>query len=186
LARATDVLASVGRHSVVVVALLLGGSTDVIEGVSWAAPVVLASVFVLLCFAIAAALLVRRRRDWAVELILEGRESVPLAIVEHERRRLAAPRTRRLLANTFDRTLKDASRPRFYGRGARPLYEPRVVASVAEDLVVIIRPLRTGQASVRGIALAERLLTDGLSPLYGAHAGALREELYRIRDALQH
>jgi hypothetical protein len=73
---------------------------------------------------------------------------------------------------------------RLEGRGARPLYKLRVVAAVDADLAVVIRLLRSEQASVRGVALAERLVTDGVSPLYGNQISALREELSRVRAAL--
>lgn len=109
LAQIADALACIGRHSLVAVALLLGSSADVIQGVSWATPVALASAFVLVCLAITASAFVRRRRDCAVELIVEGRESLPIAAVQRERQRLAAPRTRRVLGRTRDGMLRDAA-----------------------------------------------------------------------------
>jgi hypothetical protein len=37
---------------------------------------------------------------------------------------------------------------------------------------------------VRGVALLDRLITSGTSPLYGSQVGPLRDELGRIRNLL--
>jgi hypothetical protein len=59
-----------------------------------------------------------------------------------------------------------------------------VVAAVTGELGEIARLLRSGEAAVRGVAMLERLLTDGASALYGEDVRTLREELHRIRFIL--
>ena len=58
------------------------------------------------------------------------------------------------------------------------------MACVAEDLRAISRRLGAQHASVRGVALAERLMSDGTSPLYRDQADVLREQLQRIYDLM--
>jgi hypothetical protein len=64
------------------------------------------------------------------------------------------------------------------------LFEVAVVALVAEDLRAISRRLRTGRATVCGVALSERLVSDGTSPLDRDQADALQGELRRVYDVM--
>ena len=185
LTRAVDGLESVGRQSRAVGAVLLGSLIDFTQGVAWAAAAALSAVIVLVGLAIGAAAFAQRRRDRALDLIIEGHEGVPVAAVQRERQRLRAPRTQRLLAGAIDGMVDQAlNPPKILGRGARPLFEIAVVALVAEDLRAISRLLRAEHASVRGVALAERLLSDGTSALYRDQADALRGELDRVHDQM--
>jgi hypothetical protein len=185
LARAIDGLESVVRQLRVVSAVLIGSMIDFREGVAWAEDAALSAVIVLFGLAIVSAVLAQRRRDRALDRILEGHESVQIAVVQRERQRLRAARTQRLLARSIDSMVEEASNPaKPCVRGARPLFEISVVALVAEDLRAISRLLRAERASVRGVALAERLVSDGTSPLYGDQAPALRGELHRIHDLM--
>jgi hypothetical protein len=62
--------------------------------------------------------------------------------------------------------------------------DPKVIRPLADELRAVVALLRQGSASARGVALAERLLTDGGSALYGHDLVALREELGRLRYLL--
>jgi hypothetical protein len=75
-------------------------------------------------------------------------------------------------------------RPAPVPASVRPLFDVGTVAAVAEDLRAIVALLHAGVPQARGIALAERLLTEGVSPLYGYDALALRDELRRVRYLL--
>ena len=181
LTRAVHALESLGRQALAVAAILLGSIAGIIGGVAWATPSAVSAVIVLLGLGVAAAALTQRRRDHALGLILAGRDEIPITAVQKERQRLSSTRTQRQLANAIDHMVAYALKPpTLCTRGARPLYTITVVASVADDLQRISQPLRVGRASVRGVALAERLLTDGGSPLYGNEAAVLRDELQRI------
>jgi len=178
LTHAVDRLESVARQSRVVGAVLVGSVIDVSEGVAWAAAAALSAVIVLFGLAILAAAFAQNRHDRALDLIIAGHESVPVAAVQRERQRLGAARTQRRLARTIDSIVEQASNPATpCVRGARPLFEIAVVALVAEDLRAISRLLRAEHASVRGVALAEHLISHATSPLYGDQAHALRSEL---------
>ena len=63
-------------------------------------------------------------------------------------------------------------------------FEPMVLRMAAGELRDVIGLLRTEGVSARGVARAERLVEHAVSPLYGQDAGALREELRRVRDLL--
>ena len=183
--RAVEAVDRAGKQALAVGALLVGSIVDLSAGAAWAGAVALSAAIVLLGLVIVIAVLVQGRRDRAHDLILDGDESLPIAGVQRERRRLAAPRTQRLMARTIDGVVEQAlNPPRICPRGARPLFKIAVVASVADDLHAISRALRAEHACIQGVVLAERLLSDGQSPLYGDQARLLREELHRIQKAL--
>ena len=96
------------------------------------------------------------QRDQAIALILEGREDVPVAAVQDQRRRLLDGQTRTTLARNFEVMIDQAS-PRRRSSACRipPLFDRSVVVEATDDLLVVIRLLRAGDASARGVALAE-------------------------------
>ncbi len=57
---------------------------------------------------------------------------------------------------------------------------------VTDELRDVIGLLRADGVSARGVARAERLVTDAVSPLYAHEVSAPREELCRVRDLLKH
>jgi hypothetical protein len=164
--------------SLLVASLLGVGDAAVAQAVTVAASVVL-----LALVAVAATLRDQRRR-LAFDLIAEGRQSLPVRDVERERRRLAALRTRVQLAKSFERVVEEAVAPRRLAPDPFPMVRPLVAARVAADLSRVAALLLDASPGVRGVALAERLLTDGGSPLYGTDVVALREELGRVRFLL--
>jgi hypothetical protein len=186
LTHAIDAIERVRTQLLVVVAVLIGSIVDLTEGALWAATLALSAAIVLLGLMIAAAAFRQRKRDRAIDLILEGRDRLPIAAVQHERRRLVGPRTQRQMAHAIEGIVEQAlKRPGPFARSARPLFNTAVVATVAEELSAISAVLQTEHASVRGVALAERLLTDGRSPFYGDQPRLLREELQRIQRAMR-
>jgi hypothetical protein len=111
LTRAVDGLESVGRQSRVVAAVLVGSVIDVIQGVAWAAAAALSAVIVLFGLAIVAGVFAQRRRDRALDLIIEGHETVPVAAVQRARERLHAARAQRRLARAIDGMVDQALNP---------------------------------------------------------------------------
>jgi hypothetical protein len=127
----------------------------------------------------------QRRRDLAVDLILQGRDNVPISAVRHECERLTSGRTRHALARAFEGITDDATRPpTLQPRGSRPLYHRAVVAPASPELQAIVRLLKMNAGSVSGVARAERVITGAASPLYGWDPGALRDELGRVIELL--
>lgn len=126
----------------------------------------------------------RRRR--ALELIIAGREDLPLAELEPVRRRLRDPRSRARLASSLERCLQSGER--WYGTAPqmRPVGNMRLLLPHEHDVRDVARLLRADAVPrVRGVALCEWLLTDGVtSPLFRADGEAVRRELGRIRFAL--
>lgn len=126
------------------------------------------------------------RRQRAVELIIAGNEDLPLRELEPVRQRLRDPRRRALLASSLERYLR-------YGKCwavtpvyMRPVGNARLLVPLENDVRDIARLLRAEAVPrVRGVALVEWLLSDGVtSPLFRADGDALRRELGRIRFAL--
>jgi hypothetical protein len=180
---ALQIAAGQGR---VTAAMLVGSLIAAARGDRWAPAVAIAAAIVLLGLAIVAAVLVGQRRERATDLILAGREDLPIADVQRQSRRLLAPRTRLVLARTLERTLDEAPhRSHVPVFTARPSVDAEVVEDAAAELREVVRLLRTDRAVPRAVALAERVVTDGDSPLYAHDAAALREALRRISSLLE-
>jgi hypothetical protein len=178
LAAALHQVAAVG-------AVLVGSVLALILGATGAVPLVIGAAIVLLALVAIAGQLWDRRRRAARDLVLEGRETLPVPVVQRERRRLLEERTRGYVARSLERVLQHVTRrPTPVPASVRPLFDVRTVATVVEDLQAIIALLRSEAPQARGVALAERLLTEGFSPLYGENALALRDELRRVRYLL--
>jgi hypothetical protein len=106
--------------------------------------------------------------------------------VQRQRRRLLSAQTRNGLAAGLEDVVQYVStRPKHQLRVTRPLFEPRVVAMVVDELREVIGLLRIDRVPARGVAAVERLITHGVSPLYGLEVSALRDELSRVRDLLK-
>lgn len=124
------------------------------------------------------------RRDLCRELVIAGRERLPLAALEGELGRLRDPRHQARLARAVQQLVDLADHyHREIGLGP-PLYNHRVLVSLEPELRDLVRLLRAYGVDVRGVALLDRLITSGTSPLYGSQVGPLRDELGRIRYLL--
>jgi hypothetical protein len=141
----------------------------------------LACVAVQIALGLRIAYLAWRKRDICRELIIEGREQLPLPTVERELKRLGAPRLQAELAHAIERLTEQAAHPRTRGTPWPPIRSLNVVRAVAPELHEIARVLHGGKAALRGVAQVEALLTSGESPLYGVQAELLRDELGRAR-----
>jgi hypothetical protein len=141
----------------------------------------LACVAVQIALGLRIAYLAWRKRDICRELIIEGREQLPLPTVERELKRLGAPRLQAELAHAIERLTEQAAHPRTRGTPWPPIRSLKVVRAVAPELHEIARVLHGGKAALRGVAHVEALLTSGESPLYGVQAELLRDELGRAR-----
>ena len=186
LVRATEAVHYTGRQWVHVAAVLTGSVIARIEGREWAGPLAGSAAIVLLILTVLVAGHKQRERDCAIELVLEGRERVPIAAVERQRRRLLSDRTRNGLAGNLEDLIRQAaSRSRRQMRVTPLPFEPTVFTMAAGELRDVIGLLRAEGVSARGVARAERLVERAVSPLYGQDVGALREELRRVRDLLE-
>jgi hypothetical protein len=127
-----------------------------------------------------------RRRRRALDLIRAGDEDLPLDELEPVRRRLRDPHCRERLALSLERCLRSAERWHAIAPHMRPVGNMRLLLPYDDDVREIARLLRVHTLPrVRGVALCEWLLTDGVtSPLYRNDGEALRRELGRIRYSL--
>jgi hypothetical protein len=186
LLRATEAVERTVRQWVNVAAVLAGSVIVRLEGGAWAAPLAVSAAGVLLILTVLVAMSEQHKRDCALELILDGDEAAPIAVVQRQRRRLLSARTRDGLAASLEDIVRYVSSPKRRMPSERPLYEPRVVAAVADELREVIGLLRTEGVCARGVCRVERLITHAGSPLYGLEVSALREELGCVRDLLKH
>jgi hypothetical protein len=186
LVRALDALAVGIRQTLAAAGALATCAVAAAGGATWARAAGLSAAAVLFALVALAAGLRQKARRRALDLILEGREGLPLAAVERERRRLLKRRTRARLAASLARLLEEAlTPPRPPVPGPSLLADAKVVRENARELCSVAALLRAPPASAGGVALVERLLTDGGSALYGNEVGALRTELGRARYMLE-
>lgn len=184
-ARAAEAVGYTFRQCVYVAAVLVGSVIALIEGRPWATSLAGSAGAVLLTLAVLLAAHLQAQRDCAIELVLEGRESLRVAAVERQRQRLLSQRTRYALASRLGDLLEQASAGRRFRLIAPPLFEPTIVRTVANELGDVIESLRSEGISACGVARAERLVERAVSPLYGQDAEALREELRRVHELLR-
>jgi hypothetical protein len=125
-----------------------------------------------------------RRRELCRELIVAGRQGLPLAYIDRERRRLLDPRTLGRLATSVDEIVEIAVRPLPRHPAVRPIFYVSVIRQVAPELRQIASLLRGSGPCAPGVATVEWLLTSPASPLYGVEVEPLRQELGRARCLL--
>jgi hypothetical protein len=119
------------------------------------------------------------RREQCLELVIAGREDLPLAAVARERRRLGSPRRQAQLATCLENLADVATHKPCRRERQRPIHSRRVLTAAEPDLRGVVTRLRAGGGELRGVALLDRLITSGASPLYGESVDPLREELAR-------
>jgi hypothetical protein len=129
LVQAMETLHTAIRQWCVVVAVVIGGGIAFLEGHKWAVPLTLAGAAVLVLVSMIVIAARGRTRDRAIDLILDGRDDLPIAAVQRERRRFESARTRQALARRFEDMLELIAHPhRARTWATRPLYHLRVVA----------------------------------------------------------
>jgi hypothetical protein len=120
-----------------------------------------------------------QRRELCLELVIAGREHLPLAAVVRECRRLGSARRQAQLATCLENLADIATRKPCRGEWQRPIYSRPILTATEPQLRGAVARLRAGACELRGVALLDRLVTSGASPLYGERVGPLREELAR-------
>lgn len=125
-----------------------------------------------------------QRSELCLELVIAGRERLPLAVVARERQRLDDPGRQAQLATSLEQLAAIAMQRRRPRERQRRIYNPRVLAAVEPQLRNVAALLRDGGVDLRGVALLYRLVTSGSSPLYGEETAPLRNELARGRYLL--
>jgi hypothetical protein len=161
---------------------VLGGLVLGLESAIWLAA---ATVVTVAALGAGAAILLYRRREAALALILGGRAQLPLPAVAEERERLLDPAYRRMLARSLA-LIRRASEERSTWLQASPIpYCAPMIRDVANELREIETLLTRDAVSVRGVALTHQLLVDGRSPLHGGDPRRLSEELHRIAAVLR-
>jgi len=169
-----------------VAAVLAGSVIARAQGGRWASGLICSASGMLVALSLLLAVRVQARRDRVIDVILEGSEELPVAVVQRERRRLLSDRNRAGLARSLEEMAREAAAPRTGRvRLVPPLFEPPIVAHVADELRDLGAVLRGGRVTARGVASVERLVKHATSPLNGHDLAALREELRRVRRLLK-
>ena len=172
------------KQAMVLLAIIAASATATLAGVAEARATLAAALAVEAALACALAALSAAKRDHLLDLIIEGREHLPLAPVARERERLLDSRHRVRLSHSLEALCREAEHPVLRRPSDRPLYRRRVIAAVAPDLVETARSLRCEDPGSAGIAMTERLLSRHDSPLYDENAERLRVQLRRCQFLL--
>jgi hypothetical protein len=167
-----------------VVVVLAGGGAGWVGGQHVASEVTVAAAMVEAGLLLRLANLRWLVRERACDLIIQGRADLPLDPVRRQRRRLLDRAHREDLADWLDRTWMLAERSVGSRYEPAPFGSSRVIVAVRSELAEIAARLREDAPGVRGVALVERLLSEGGSALHGGSVSALRQELRRIRFML--
>jgi hypothetical protein len=173
------------EHLVSVTAVQAAGLVFLSGELKFGLALALAAVVVQLGLGCRLAALRARRRELCLELIVAGRQALPLACVDRQRRRLLDPRTCERLATSIDEIVNTATRQLPLHPAVRPIFYVRVIRRVAPELCQLASLLRSDAPCVRGVAAVEWLLTSPASPLYGVDVEPLRQELGRVRYLLR-
>jgi len=124
--------------------------------------------------------------DRVHELIAGGAASLRLPVVVRERQRLASRKERERLARSLEHALDEVWNISRLPARSRALQGLICLRDATPEARAVIQTLRCEQVSVRGVAMAAQLLMDGQrSALYSGDRRRLREELGRIRFALE-
>ena len=186
LLQASEAVHYTGRQWIHVAAVLAGSVIARIEGQEWASPLAYSAASVLLILTLLLAAHRQRERDCAIDLILDGREHLPLSAVQRQRQRLLAERTRHCLGSNLENAVRQATKGRRRDVCVTtPLFEATVVAGAVDELREVIGLLQTEGVRARGVARVERLIEHATSPLYGQDPGALHHELRQVRELLK-
>lgn len=169
---------------VAVAAVQLGALALWWVNASYARALVIGAGVVQVALGLRLASLRAQRRELCLELVIAGRERLPLAVVARERQRLDDPRRQARLATSLEQLAAIAVQRRRPRERQRPISNPCVLAAVEPQLRDVAARLRDGGVDLRGVALLDRLVTSGSSPLYGEETGPLRNELARGRCLL--
>jgi hypothetical protein len=172
------------RQLLVVAVIFVCAAAAWLYGAQAALAVIAAAGLVEAVLALQLASLRWLARERACDLIIHGRADLPLEEVRRQRSRLLDRRHCDDLADWLDRTSAVAERPLTSPHQPAPLSNSRVILAARPQLAEIAARLREEAPGVRGVALVERLLSEGGSPLHGGSVSALRQELRRIRFML--
>lgn len=181
LVRGAELRGDLWRQALVTAATVLFGAIGAASSRGWGLPLLVAAVIVQLGVGVGLVLLAQLQQERARELIIAGRGGLPLSALERERQRLQRPRRRAGLANGLEDLVRAAERWSRIVPTARPVFDPRQVRTAAPELRAIASLLRASTVDARAVALVERLLTSGASPLYGREPAELHRALEHIR-----
>jgi hypothetical protein len=184
LARVLDRRSALRLELGVAGVLLTAAVIAVGAGARGAAAVAIGAVVAVAVAGARMLLMSTRIRSLVLELLVDGRGSVPLREVQTERSRLLDVRRRRREAEWLVR-VADGRDLGLAGVGGGPaLISARVVKGARTELLAVAAVLRDETSPVEGLALVEQIARGPGSPLYGRDTRALREALWRARFLL--
>ncbi len=135
--------------------------------------------------ALAVAILVYRageRRGPHLEALASGEVSVE-SLPEAVQLRLASVRHRAGLANALRKAAKDAAKVRRTKIIPNPAVNPYMNPAVRDEILRVADLIVVPTTTARAVAMAEVMLGDGRSPLYGESGRDLLAALAAISDA---
>jgi hypothetical protein len=179
LVRALADLDAAARQLAAVAAALGAGVVGTAAGASWGRALTVAAALVAVVMACRVLLARDAARRRACDVLIEGAAGVAVPVVNEQRRRLLDPGYRERLASSYEDLALLLGRSRGRLTLVVSAATPELPETIATQLQAVADALRDDRVGPGGVALAERLLTDGTSPLYGPDRQRLRAELVR-------
>jgi hypothetical protein len=169
-----------------VLGLLLAAAVATLAGLGWAVWVVGSASAVAVVAAASLWARTTARNAEVLDLIMRGGGAIPVPVVRRARERLLSEDRRAELGRALELLsgqpvcdCEPAMHP------VSPVVSGRAASAAASELAAIAEQIRAQDAGLAGLALAERLVTDGTSALYGDDTRLLRDELARLRFLLR-
>jgi hypothetical protein len=179
LVRALADLDAAARQLAAVTASLGAGLGGTAAGASWGRAVTVTAALVAVVIAFRVLLARDTARRSACDVLIEGDAGVAVPAVQEQRRRLLDPDYRERLASSYEDFALILGRSRGRLTTVVLAATSELPETIAPQLQAIADALRDDRVGPGGVALAERLLTEGMSPLYGSDAQGLRAALVR-------
>jgi hypothetical protein len=180
------------QRYVAMLGLLLVAALATLAGLDWAAWVLASGAAVAVVLALSLWSRTTVRDDEVLALIVRGGGGTDLPVVRRARERLLSESRRVDLARALEalsgRALCDwepAIHPALPVVSGRAAASAAAASAAAAELAATAKLIRAEDAGLAGLALAERLVTDGTSALYGDDERLLRDELARLRFLLR-
>lgn len=184
LTRAFDRRSCLRLEIVVLGAVLVGAFAALAEGDRGAIVVVLAAGLASLPAVFRLLVVGTQIHGLLLELIVEGRGSLPLAEVQRECSRLLDVRRREREAGWLERVASGRDLGLGVPGRVPPLIDARVARAARDELLAVAKGLRGERPAVEGVALVQQIACEPWSPLFGQDSRAFREMLSRARFLL--
>ncbi len=185
LAGSTDLVRTLAMQAATTAGAVVFAAIAAAERVSWGARMFRVAMIVELLLIVMLAITLRLQREDVLRVIAGGGENLPLAEVTRATRQLANPMHVSDLADRLALAFQDAREWRQCQVASRRREGVKLLQGFGHEIGDIVGLLRTGEPTLRGLALLEVfLISIYRSVVYLGGEKELQQQLWRIRYLL--